>query len=415
MDSKSILEQLEFYFSDSNLSKDNWLVTKIRKQKERYVNIGELLRFNKLKKLGATKKSVLLAVGKSDVLELNEQQTHLRRVNKFTKAKNYDSFTLCAQNIDQSETIDSLTKTFSQFGKVQYTQIPKNRISGLNFGYGFVEYSNEQEMLSAIQSFQKDNFSLIKCVPKLEWLKIRNPNNKNKKKKNNKRKKTRSFSTQLLGVRKKSDQNEKKKIKVCNFSAETDQDLITEFMNWNSNSSVKSVTFNSSTAIVEFQPDTDLEKVISGAKNDYELIGDKDTTFEILKDLSAVSKDKILKQLEKKKLKSKLKKKKKEMQKEKEKELIKKKKKKKNKKNKKNIKNVLQLNLLNNQKTTKNFLKQKRMLKYFQKINDLSKRHQQNLNRKRSFKKKNQNTKHNQIQKKKRSNSFSVKMIKDKK
>jgi len=75
---KQIVEQVEFYFSDSNLIKDKFLKDLVNKDDEGYVPIETLLTFNRLKKLSndatvisnALKASTFLKVRKFHFLRM---------------------------------------------------------------------------------------------------------------------------------------------------------------------------------------------------------------------------------------------------------------------------------------------------------------------------------------------------------
>ena len=75
-----IREQCEYYFSDSNLVVDKFLVQQILADPEGFVPLTTLLRFNRLKNLVGTD-AVLLATNLegSDKLELNAGKTSVRR------------------------------------------------------------------------------------------------------------------------------------------------------------------------------------------------------------------------------------------------------------------------------------------------------------------------------------------------
>jgi RNA recognition motif-containing protein len=56
-------------------------------------------------------------------------------------------------NLPYSATSQTLTDTFAQVGTVASAQVIMDRESGRSKGFGFVEMSNDQEALAAIESF----------------------------------------------------------------------------------------------------------------------------------------------------------------------------------------------------------------------------------------------------------------------
>lgn len=63
-----IVKQVEFYFSDSNIVKDKFLMEATKKNPEGFVPIETLLTFNRLKTLTTDKQVVANALKKSDKL-----------------------------------------------------------------------------------------------------------------------------------------------------------------------------------------------------------------------------------------------------------------------------------------------------------------------------------------------------------
>ena len=78
-DHSEATQQLEYYMSDANLKCDVFFRDLIQEHPEGYVNVNSFLRCNKVKRLGATEDSLIAAAGLSDLLEINEARTCIRR------------------------------------------------------------------------------------------------------------------------------------------------------------------------------------------------------------------------------------------------------------------------------------------------------------------------------------------------
>jgi len=76
----SLQQQLEYYFSDENLSKDHFLHEKICNNPDGYIPINIILDFNKVKNRGSTFEDVIQAVNNSSILELSNDNLHIRRL-----------------------------------------------------------------------------------------------------------------------------------------------------------------------------------------------------------------------------------------------------------------------------------------------------------------------------------------------
>ncbi|KAJ8949990.1 hypothetical protein NQ318_002400 [Aromia moschata] len=104
----SILQQMEFYFSDSNLSKDRYLSKVISENP--YVDI-------KIK-------------------------------------ENVDECTIYVENIKTDANHEWLKHVFSDFGNVVYVSIPKYKQTRSNKGFAFIEFETENEAQNALDYFE---------------------------------------------------------------------------------------------------------------------------------------------------------------------------------------------------------------------------------------------------------------------
>lgn len=83
MSQEEIRKQLEYYLSDLNLAKDEFFHEQISKSDDGYLGLHLILKCNKIKKLGVhDEKQLAEAVTDSQLLELNETKTSVRRVGQ---------------------------------------------------------------------------------------------------------------------------------------------------------------------------------------------------------------------------------------------------------------------------------------------------------------------------------------------
>lgn len=73
-------KQLEYYLSDSNLSRDQFFYSKIQETDDGFITLDNFQKCNNVKKLNATTANLIDAIKDSSELELNEAQTAVRRV-----------------------------------------------------------------------------------------------------------------------------------------------------------------------------------------------------------------------------------------------------------------------------------------------------------------------------------------------
>ncbi|KAK9878744.1 hypothetical protein WA026_023675 [Henosepilachna vigintioctopunctata] len=148
----TILQQLEFYFSDSNLTKDRFLSQLIRE--DPYVELSQFLKFNKLRKLTESIDDLRKVIKKSDILELSEDNEKVRRKTPMIAKENVDECTIYVERISADANHEFLATIFSDFGKVVYVSIPKYRHNQMNKGFAFVEFETEQDAQNAVRYFE---------------------------------------------------------------------------------------------------------------------------------------------------------------------------------------------------------------------------------------------------------------------
>lgn len=78
-DLSPLVTQLEYYLSDANLEFDEFFFTEIEKSADRWLAIDQVMNCNKVKKGGWTICDLQNALIKSELLELNEDETCMRR------------------------------------------------------------------------------------------------------------------------------------------------------------------------------------------------------------------------------------------------------------------------------------------------------------------------------------------------
>ena len=107
------LKQLEFYFSDSNFRRDNFLRGKADENEEGFVEIAVLLTFNRLKQLCNDAEKIATIASISAKLIVSEDKKMIRRRTKLSSADNSKFRTMYASGVPTTETLDSLIELFS--------------------------------------------------------------------------------------------------------------------------------------------------------------------------------------------------------------------------------------------------------------------------------------------------------------
>ncbi|NWH82410.1 LARP6 protein, partial [Piaya cayana] len=130
-----IVAQVEFYFSDENLAKDTFLLKHIQKNKMGFVSIKLLTSFKKVKFLTRDWRLTLYALQFSELLEVNEEGTKVRRrvpipesLLSIPPSRMLLAWELLPQEQEvlpplQKKFLETITRMFSPFGAIASIRI----------------------------------------------------------------------------------------------------------------------------------------------------------------------------------------------------------------------------------------------------------------------------------------------------
>ncbi|XP_068277009.1 la-related protein 6-like [Nyctibius grandis] len=132
---RRIVAQVEFYLSDENLAKDAFLLKHVQKNKMGFVSIKLLTSFKKVKYLTRDWRLTLYALRFSELLEVNEEGTKVRRrvpipetLLSIPPSKLLLAWELLPQEQDvlpplQKNFLETITRMFSPFGAIASIRI----------------------------------------------------------------------------------------------------------------------------------------------------------------------------------------------------------------------------------------------------------------------------------------------------
>ncbi|BFZ18118.1 hypothetical protein BsWGS_21157 [Bradybaena similaris] len=153
---QAVIDQMEFYFGDSNLSKDRYLRQVIDMSADGYVDLAEFRNFNKLQSLhkdGVSLQILAAAISKSRMLELSDDGSKVRRITpiKEIDQEEIDSKTVYVEHLPAHASHMWIRSIFSQCGKVVYVSLPVYKTTRMTKGFGFVEFDTPDEAAKACQ------------------------------------------------------------------------------------------------------------------------------------------------------------------------------------------------------------------------------------------------------------------------
>jgi La-related protein 7 len=170
----SLKNQMEFYFSDSNLRNDKFLKSLLSQHPKGYVDLHIFLRFNKIKAIfnkfgddfqlpdptsfsdnfkflkneGKPQEpsvnfkieSLQKAIINSKLLKLSKSKKKVRRIEKFDNdSKNYKKV-IYVENFPVTLDHEGLAKIFEKAGKPIHVSIPKYGETKAVKGFAFIEF-----------------------------------------------------------------------------------------------------------------------------------------------------------------------------------------------------------------------------------------------------------------------------------
>ncbi|XP_074648008.1 la-related protein 7-like [Tubulanus polymorphus] len=146
-----IKDQMEFYFSDANISKDRFLGKLVHENSAGYVDLDIFKKFNKLRTLSTDMKVIIKALSFSSMLELNEDKTMVRRKSTVKVLCDVDERTVYIECLPSHVDHDWVKKVFSVCGDVLYVSLPRYKSTGDFKGFGFVEFRTKDQAAEAIK------------------------------------------------------------------------------------------------------------------------------------------------------------------------------------------------------------------------------------------------------------------------
>lgn len=173
---EKLRRQIEFYFSDVNISKDIFLRSKIAEDPEGFVQLSVLLSFNRVNSITKEVPTLVEALSSSTCVELNEGKTAVRRKDPLPESVQLDDQTVYVKPIPPTATLEELTAFFSTYGKVlaiwrRYFQGQKNAAPETRTKPSiFVVFSTNEEAEKFQAAPPRYNEEQLSAVMKKEYM-----------------------------------------------------------------------------------------------------------------------------------------------------------------------------------------------------------------------------------------------------
>ncbi|KNC53125.1 sjogren syndrome antigen B [Thecamonas trahens ATCC 50062] len=159
-------KQIEFYFSDSNLPRDKYLLNLTAQNSDGFVPLEELAKFKRVQQMGLDNEALAAALGESDALVVSDDGKNVRRAQPLPAKLDIDERSIYAKGFvrdGEVTTIESITELFAEHGKVLSVRLRRTPQTHLFKGSAFVEFATVDEAKAIIAKE-------IRAAPELEPL-----------------------------------------------------------------------------------------------------------------------------------------------------------------------------------------------------------------------------------------------------
>ncbi|KAM9998924.1 hypothetical protein ACTFIZ_002490 [Dictyostelium cf. discoideum] len=146
-----ILKQVEYYFSDSNFPRDNFLKTEASKNVDNYISIDIIASFNRMKTISTDLQLITDALKKSTRLQVSEDGKMVRRLDPLPE--NIDcGKTLYSKGWPEDTTIEKVQEFFNANGGYKVVSVRLRKKSDKSFKGSLLADFESEEIVNKIIS-----------------------------------------------------------------------------------------------------------------------------------------------------------------------------------------------------------------------------------------------------------------------
>lgn len=120
----------------------------------KFISLDKFMNFNRIKSLTDKVDDLKSALSNSQILELNEDKSCVRRKSRVNREKDVDACTIYIEKYQKDEVDhDWLNTLFSNFGDISHISLPRFKETNQLMGFAFIEFEDEKAVFKACNFF----------------------------------------------------------------------------------------------------------------------------------------------------------------------------------------------------------------------------------------------------------------------
>jgi len=167
-----LVAQLSFYFSESNLRRDRFLLKLTGEEGTGPVPLATLAKFNRVSALASDMTTIVAALRQIDWLVLDDQEESVRRREPLPKIDTSAARSVYVENLQAGASIESLRALFAPCGAVACVSLPRCA-SRDALGFAFVEFEREEDAAAAVHKMDgtppSEGVAPLRVLLKATW------------------------------------------------------------------------------------------------------------------------------------------------------------------------------------------------------------------------------------------------------